>query len=55
MRRRPPSGEAAARWASLLLIRKDDRLTEMNGWAARMCCLLFLPVRSLFGPQCLET
>src|SRR5260370_753357 len=48
-RRRLPSGQAAARWASLLLIRKGDRLTGTNGGAARMCCPLFLPVRSLFG------
>jgi hypothetical protein len=54
-RRCLPSGQDAARWASLLLIRKDCRLTGMNGWAALACCLLFLPVRSFFRLRCLET
>jgi hypothetical protein len=54
-RRCLPSGQDAAWWASLLLIRKDCRLTGMNGCAALVCCLLFLPVRSFFWLRCLET
>src|ERR1700675_2238177 len=51
-RRCLPSGQAAAQWASLLLIRKDCRLTGMNGWAALV--LPALPPRAqLFRLRCL--
>jgi hypothetical protein len=48
--RLPPEGKPVAPHP----LRKNVRLTGMNGRTALVCCLFFLPVRSFFRLRCLE-